>query len=204
MDKIKISKQLSTLLRHGHPDIPINDDGFVLVSDLNKFNNLKHLKLSDLKNIVSNCPKQRFYLKLFNIKDMDVWMIRANQGHSINVNIEMKTLKAQDILVCIHGTYLKKLPLILEKGLNKMKRQHIHFTQTKSDNPNQSGIRSSCDILIYLNIELRIKDGIVFYLSLNNVILTSGIDGWIPVKYFEKIVKRNDQNVNLFEVNIDF
>jgi len=38
-------------------------------------------------------------------------------------------------------------------------------------------MRSSCDIIVQIDMEAAMKDGIPFYISSNNVILTEGVDG---------------------------
>lgn len=52
-------------------------------------------------------------------------------------------------------------------------------------------MRSSCDIYIEIDMSQAIIDGIEFYLSSNNVILTRGINGVLPPKYFKKVLKKN-------------
>jgi len=49
-------------------------------------------------------------------------------------------------------------------------------------------MRSTCDVLIQADVEKSMKDGIKWYISSNKVILTSGIDGALPVKYFKKAI----------------
>lgn len=48
-------------------------------------------------------------------------------------------------------------------------------------------MRSSVQVLIYINLALALEDQIPFYRSANNVILSAGIDGKLPVKYFSKV-----------------
>ncbi|KAI0987757.1 hypothetical protein GJ496_009696 [Pomphorhynchus laevis] len=92
----------------------------------------------------------------------------------------------------VHGTYKKHLKSIMNSGLHKMKRCHIHFANgivRKADHKMISGIRSDCDIHIYINLAACITDGIDFYLSKNGVILTEGNEhGYIETKYFSKII----------------
>ena len=54
-------------------------------------------------------------------------------------------------------------------------------------------MRGSCDIYIEIDLFSAMKDGINFYISTNNVILTEGIDGALPFKYFSRVVKKNGQ-----------
>lgn len=52
-------------------------------------------------------------------------------------------------------------------------------------------MRGTCDIIIEIDMESAMKDGIEFFISANNVILTEGIDGLLPAKYFKKVMKRD-------------
>ena len=52
-------------------------------------------------------------------------------------------------------------------------------------------MRGSCDIIIQIDMASAMKDGIDFYISTNSVILTEGIDGCLPPKYFQKVMKKD-------------
>lgn len=54
-------------------------------------------------------------------------------------------------------------------------------------------MRSTCDIYIEIDMEAAMKDGIKFYISSNNVILTEGIDGVLSGKYFKKVIRKNGE-----------
>lgn len=54
-------------------------------------------------------------------------------------------------------------------------------------------MRGSCDIIIEIDMMQAIKDGIEFYISDNSVILTEGINGVLPPKYFRKVAKRKGE-----------
>ena len=63
-------------------------------------------------------------------------------------------------------------------------------------------MRKSCDIYIYVDLKRALQDGIKFYLSKNNVILTTGnSDGFLQPKYFAQVVKKTSKNT--FE-NVSF
>jgi 2'-phosphotransferase len=80
--------------------------------------------------------------------------------------------------VVVHGTFTKFWPLIKEQGLKRMNRNHIHFAPgLPKEEGVISGMRTSCDIIIQIDMEAAIKDGIAFYISSNNVILTEGLEG---------------------------
>merc|ERR1712003_71127 len=90
-------------------------------------------------------------------------------------------------VVC-HGTFFKFYEIIKKEGLNKMSRNHIHFVPADSFKGKGviSGMKKKCEVLIYLDMELAMKNGIKFFISDNNVILSPGLNGVIPSKYFKK------------------
>jgi 2'-phosphotransferase len=146
------------------------------------------------------------------MKEEVVLCIRANQGHSITglvfdellTPIPPEELEKLDIIV--HGTYKAAWENgIRDKGLNRMKRNHIHFargfpegkrptttsgTEKEKSNVVISGMRNSCELYIYVDGKKCARDGVKFYRSSNEVILTSGIteDGTLPVTYFSKVI----------------
>lgn len=84
-----------------------------------------------------------------------------------------------------HGTYSKYLDNIMSSGINKMSRKHIHI----SNGINAiSGKRKDCNVLIYINMGKAMNDGMLFYESENEVILTEGFNGIIDPKYFLQVV----------------
>lgn len=179
---VRISKALSYLLRHGavKEKLNIDGDGYVAVEEILKHNRLKshQATLGDIERIVANNDKQRFHLA--NNK------ICANQGHSLQVGEDSMVLLNKETIPgeVYHGTYKQKLPLIMQTGLNKMTRNHIHFTTSGGI----SGIRKSANVLIYIDTAKCLAEGIQFYQSKNGVILSSGNNGVIEAKYFLKIV----------------
>lgn len=197
---VAISKALSYLLRHGavKEKLAIDDDGYVNVNQLLNHNRLKTNKatLEDIYRIVENNDKKRFTIR----ENDSAVLICASQGHSIEsigdsnlVQLSEHTMPKE----IYHGTYLNKLPVIIRSGgLSRMGRNHIHFASNIS---NISGIRASCNVLIYLNVEKCLQSGMVFYKSSNNVILTSGDEnGFVKVDYFDKVMnKKNDTQIDL-------
>ncbi|KAL7674034.1 hypothetical protein ACOME3_000317 [Neoechinorhynchus agilis] len=135
-------------------------------------------------------------------------MIRANQGHSISGVIEDLNLlrPIEDITkysTIVHGTYYKNLPSILERGLSRMSRNHIHLlmlTPVMDLKQSIPGIRNSCQILIFVNVVKAVTTGsLKFFLSENNVVLTSGDnDGFLSKEFFEKIIERKTGKAIIF------
>lgn len=194
---IKLSKLLSWLLRHGlvQEGIPVEPDGYVKLDLVLSHRKFTKYKLRDIQQVVDENEKKRFSL----IQRKGIYFIRANQGHSLEVG---KKLKEEEILrsiltplpLVVHGTTHQNYEKIRESGLKKMNRTHIHFAISDDfveGNKQQSGIRSNCQILIYLDMEKALQDGIKFFLSENKVVLSPGVgeEGVILPKYFKKVVK---------------
>ena len=188
--KVKVSKTLSWILRHGaeEENLEISTDGWVKVSDILKKEKFKNESTESIKNIVSEDSKQRYSLKTMN----NEIYIRANQGHSIQtLDLNLEEVKnTEDLQVVVHGTFKKSWPDIKSSGLSRMRRQHIHFaTGIPGDDKVVSGIRKQCQIYIYVDAIKAIQDGFKFFKSENGVILCEGnSEGFLPTKYFRKNV----------------
>jgi len=194
----KQSIYLSRILRHGptpqHP-VKIRSDGFTDVPTLLSHRKLSGLTLEGLRALVNDDKKGRFSLR----EEDGGWVIRANQGHSINVeDLELSPiLDSGDIPVVIHGSQASKWHLIRETGLSRMNRTHIHFaTGMPGESGVISGMRTHCSLIIYVDAAKAMKDGIEFFKSSNGVILTSGVGGTLDSKYFQKVIM-NGKNVDL-------
>lgn len=199
---VKQSKSLTWALRHGAEELKLNmgPDGFVAVSELLKLRRFQGFSLALIQDIVSNCPKQRFALK----QDGGHWFVRANQGHTTK-RVSSSALLTPILSVheipngtCIHGTYRRCLGQILATGLSRMKRNNIHFTPRLAADPTRphSGFRASCDTLVYLDVAAVLAAGIELFISSNGVILSPGNrDGYIPARFFAKIVDRRTNKI---------
>ncbi|GAA5849510.1 hypothetical protein JCM8547_000480 [Rhodosporidiobolus lusitaniae] len=194
------SKTLSYILRHGaeKEGLKLRPDGFVRVEDLMKRPKLKGCDLETLERIVRENAKQRFTMRAEPTGEdgqEELW-IRANQGHSVQVEaLELKPVeKAEDVPVMVHGTYTRLWPAIQKEGLKVMTRNHIHCAVGLAGEEGvTSGMRKNCDLFIYLDVPQLLADSIPVYTSTNNVVLTAGIEGVVPPKYFAKVVKKGGQ-----------
>ena len=194
-----VSHALSYLLRHGAPKEGVFYDkyGGVSIDTLLKMNICKGQNREFINKIVENCKKQRF--KIYHDDD-NIERICAVQGHSFKVepylskNITLDNYKELGINpeTVVHGSYNSCLKSIKERGLSKMGRTHIHLGMNVPESGVViSGMRKSCEVILFVNILEAIKDGYTFTLSDNRVILTPGNDsGFLPVKYISKIVER--------------
>jgi len=194
---IKLSKKLCKLLRHNPRGLNIKSDGCVKVWDILKLPDFKQYKVEDIISVVKDNDKQRFSLQNTGNK----MLIRANQGHSINIINQEKLLTRindpTNLPRCVHGTYIAAWKTIKTDGLYRMKRNHIHMAVgIPEDDGVISGMRSSCEIIIYINVQKAMEEGgLIFYSSSNNVILT---EGPILPCYFSKCIRRKD-GVNLLD-----
>ena len=119
------SKWLSKHLRHSPQKVglTLEEGGWVKVADLLKAANANHLSLSraQLEEVVKSNDKQRFSF------DSSGTKIRANQGHSVAVDLQLQTQTPPDILY--HGTAEKNRAAIFEQGLLKGRRHHVHLSR---------------------------------------------------------------------------
>ncbi|XP_051197822.1 uncharacterized protein [Lolium perenne] len=192
-----LGRLLTRVLRHMASELRLDmrSDGYVRVRDLLGLNlqtfarvPLKAHTVDEIREAVRRDNKQRFSL----LEEDGELLIRANQGHTVTTVTSESLLKpivsADEVSVCVHGTYRKNLDSILQSGLKRMARLHVHFSSgLPSDGEVISGMRRSANILIYLDVNKAMQDGMKLYISDNKVILTEGFDGVVPVKYFEKI-----------------
>ncbi len=168
----KQSRLLIKTLRHDLVKLGLcpNEEGYVSVLDLQeKVPALKALTMENVQEICASDDKGRFGLK---VKEERVMYIRANQGHSKEVgdHIEMTPLK-EPIKGVFHGSYAHLEASIKEKGLLPMSRKHIHIARSLDA---KSGKRHDCTLLVYIDMEQAMFNGITFYESQNGVILTEG------------------------------
>lgn len=119
VDLVKKSKFLSLVLRHNPAKIGIemDDNGWVKVSDLCR---LMPISKAELSEIVSTDSKGRYSFS------PDTLRIRANQGHSIKVDVQMVEIEPPEFLY--HGTATKSLDGIMDKGILPMSRQFVHLS----------------------------------------------------------------------------
>ncbi len=172
----EISKFLSLILRHSPETIQLklDENGWANVTELITQSNKRHKKmdLELLDYVVENNDKKRF---VFN---EDKTKIRASQGHSISVELNLKEVKPLDYLY--HGTVGKSIQSIREQGLQKMKRQHVHLSKD-TETALKVGSRRGIPIILTVNARRMQEDGYLFYLSENGVWLTDEV----PAKYIE-------------------
>eukprot|EP00918_Siedleckia_nematoides_P035862 GHVU01077921.1.p1 GENE.GHVU01077921.1~~GHVU01077921.1.p1 ORF type:complete len:212 (+),score=16.88 GHVU01077921.1:70-705(+) len=187
-DEPPLSIELCRVLRHQatRHGLILSRDGYVALDELLLCEGFSHLKKDDVLRAVGNDPKGRFGIKE---EDSRTW-IRANQGHSISVDIGLlctQVASPDEVPTCIHGTSRKAWFKIRNAGLSRRGRVHIHMAAGEPGSPGViSGVRERSAIYIYVDVRRAMEDGIEFYRSENNVILTTGVNGIIEPKYFCK------------------
>ena len=175
---VRISKYLSKHLRH-QPErlgLELLPGGWVEVDNLlaavsaNGF----EISLADLQQVVATNDKQRF---AFN-ESGD--LIRANQGHSIEIDLQFPVQTPPNTLY--HGTHVKAITAILESGLQKMSRHHVHLT-TDLNMAFKVGGRRGESVLLAIDTLAMIADGYSFYRTENDVWLVDAV----PPKYLTQL-----------------
>jgi len=146
-----ISKHLSYILRHKPEAIGLTLDpqGWANVDDLIS-KSPKGLSRSKIINAVMSNDKQRFILS------EDGSRIRANQGHSISIDLELEPAPPPEILY--HGTATRILKAVLTQGLKKMNRQHVHLS-ADVETATKVGSRHGKPVILTLDTASMLKDG---------------------------------------------
>lgn len=165
-DYINIGKYISYLLRHNPEDLVMDKHGYV---DVDSLLNKVGISQQDLDYIVDTNDKKRLAY------DESKKKIRASQGHSIKVDVELKSERPPRILY--HGTTEENYENIKKTGLSKMKRLYVHLTDNK-DVAYSVGKRYSkrkSPIILNIDAAAMYADGIKFYLSENKVWLTDNV-----------------------------
>jgi putative RNA 2'-phosphotransferase len=165
-----ISKFLSLVLRHKPEEIglELDSEGWADVGQLIDLARAKGMSITHdvVLEVVSTSEKKRFSLS------PDCKCIRANQGHSVAVNLNLPAKEPPAIL--FHGTATRFTESIQEKGLLPGSRLHVHLSLTESSAA-EVGSRHGRPLVLGVRALDMHKDGYIFYLSDNGVWLTAKI-----------------------------
>lgn len=134
----------------------------------------RNIDIKILEEIVAADDKGRF---AFN---GDKSKIRAVQGHSIDVDLELEARTPPDVLY--HGTAEKYLDGIKQKGIQKRTRNFVHLSLNEQTAV-KVGSRHGKPVVLKIDAARMFKDGFKFYLSENGVWLTD----FVPLRYIEII-----------------
>ncbi|KAK3588643.1 hypothetical protein CHS0354_038873 [Potamilus streckersoni] len=184
----RLSRCMARILRHdtkGQHD----EAGYMYVRDLLSRCEIAEYTEEDVKRVVENDSKTRFHLTL---DEHGTLKVKATQGHTIGLKDPLlKEIRShRDVREVLHGTKSIFWEAIRTKGLSRMKRDHIHFCEAETDVI--SGFPPGCDVVISIDLQKALNDGIKFFQSENKVILSPGnVNGIIPTKYFNNVYKRD-------------
>ncbi|WP_322744610.1 RNA 2'-phosphotransferase [[Phormidium] sp. LEGE 05292] len=175
---VKISKYLSKHLRHTPEEIGITlaEGGWVSVEELMEASRKNGFLFTraELDEVVATNDKKRFSF------DDTGKLIRANQGHSVEVDLQLTPTLPPDVLY--HGTGANTVASILQNGLCKMSRHHVHLT-TNISTAKKVGTRHGKPVVFVVDSAAMHKDGYDFYCSENGVWLVDRV----PSKYLQQL-----------------
>lgn len=174
----RLSKFISMILRHKPQviGITLDEHGWAdvdeLIKGINETGEEVEFSKDTLETIVKTDKKQRYSFS------QDKTLIRANQGHSIPVDVELE--KKEPPKVLYHGTGSRFVKSIQEQGLLPMERLYVHLS-TDVETATNVGKRHGTPVIFKVNAEQMQKDSYDFFQSVNGVWLTKEV----PAKYLE-------------------
>ena len=170
-----LGKFISKILRHqpGLIGISLDEHGWADVQDLIagvRAAGHPDFDMAVLEEIVETNNKKRY-----SFSD-DKQLIRANQGHSIPVDVELPVTSPPATLW--HGTADRFVPSIMAQGIRSMNRLYVHLSPD-TETARKVGSRHGKPVILRINSGQMEADGAVFYLSVNGAWLTKEV----PAKY---------------------
>ncbi|HEY1123189.1 MAG TPA: RNA 2'-phosphotransferase [Haloferula sp.] len=170
MDNKRISKFLSLVLRHepGKIGIALDENGWTDTQELLRAAARHQVRFDQAKllEIVHTCDKQRFALS------EDGTRIRANQGHSVTVDLALAPKQPPESLY--HGTVEKFLSSIRSTGLQKGERHHVHLSPDLKT-ATKVGERRGKPVILTIRAAAMANAGHPFFISDNGVWLTDAV-----------------------------
>lgn len=175
-DLTKLSKYFSFLLRHKPEEIGLKLDaeGWASVEELILKTSKYNLTNEIIDIVVETNDKQRFNLS------EDKKRIKANQGHSIDVDLNLEPIEPPEFL--LHGTAERFIKSILSEGLQKQKRHHVHLSESNAV-ATTVGRRYGKLVLLEINTKKMHEDSFLFFKTANNVWLVDKV----PTEYIQRI-----------------
>ena len=172
---VRLGRFLSLVLRHDPhaAGITLDEHGWAdvnaLLAGVNRTG--RKIDLFTLERIVRENNKQRYSF------NEDHTKIRANQGHSISVDVELREVEPPKYLY--HGTASRFLPAIQAEGIRRMSRQYVHLSGD-FETAVAVGKRHGIPVVITIDAAAMARDGVGFYRSENGVWLCEHVEP----KYF--------------------
>jgi putative RNA 2'-phosphotransferase len=174
---VRISKFLSKHLRHAPEALGLTlaHGGWVEVVDLlaGCARNGFLITREQLEVVVSENDKRRFSF------DDSGTRIRANQGHSTEVDLQLVAQTPPEVLY--HGTASDTLPVIRKNGLQRMSRHHVHLSSTVPT-ALKVGARHGVPVVLIVDAAAMHRAGFPFYCSDNGVWLVDAV----PLEYLRE------------------
>ncbi len=166
----QLSRFLSLILRHdpGSIGLQLDANGWAAMAELIDCMN-RHGKRVDramILRVVETSDKQRFRLS------DDGLSIRANQGHSIEIDLKLEEMSPPQWLY--HGTAAKSMPAIVREGLSKKSRQHVHLSIDRAT-AKKVGARHGKPVVLEIAAQMMVQHGYRFYRAENGVWLTDHV-----------------------------
>jgi len=170
-DRLKsASKFMSLVLRHRPAliGLELQEGGWASVDALLEGMRRKGHSFTreDLEILVANNDKSRFAF------DPSGTLIRANQGHSVEVDLQLLPSSPPDVLY--HGTHAPMQAAILREGFKKMKRHHVHLSEAV-ETAKAVGARRGTPVILRVDAKAMAAAGILFYRSENGVWLVDEV-----------------------------
>lgn len=175
---VRISKYLSRHLRHepGSLGLELAPGGWVGVDELLEACARRGLPVSreELEEVVARNDKRRFSF------DETGARIRANQGHSVEVDLQLE--RAQPPPVLYHGTGERSVGPITAEGLRRMGRHHVHLS-ADAETARRVGARHGRPVVFAVDAARMAEAGHEFYVSANGVWLVERV----PAEYLRRL-----------------
>jgi putative RNA 2'-phosphotransferase len=167
---VKISKYLALHLRH-RPErlgLTLEPGGWVAVDALLAACQRDRFPITRerLQEVVEKNGKRRFSF------DETGTRIRANQGHSVAVDLQLDPATPPAVLY--HGTYPDAVEAILQGGLRRMSRHHVHLSKDIAT-ARAVGMRRGKPVVLAVDAAAMAAQGHVFYCSANGVWLVDEV-----------------------------
>jgi putative RNA 2'-phosphotransferase len=167
---VMVSKFLAKHLRHA-PDalgLTLQPGGWVSVDDLLAASERAAFSISydELIECVETNDKKRFSF------DDTGDLIRANQGHSVEVDLQLEEKQPSDVLY--HGTVERFIASIMEEDLKRGKRRHVHLSKDV-ETARKVGSRRGKPVILKVSAGKMHGQGFRFFMSANGVWLTDSV-----------------------------
>eukprot|EP00928_Gymnodinium_smaydae_P091749 TRINITY_DN75489_c0_g1_i1.p1 TRINITY_DN75489_c0_g1~~TRINITY_DN75489_c0_g1_i1.p1 ORF type:complete len:266 (-),score=27.00 TRINITY_DN75489_c0_g1_i1:171-968(-) len=186
IDDVAVSKYLAYVLRHGgaQTQVQLRSDGYACLREILAldFFSSRGLTERDIRALVNRDPKKRY--GLCTPDGEDELHIRAHQGHTVR-DVEDKALlteieSAEGLEFLCHGTFAAAWETIKLEGLKPMARNHIHCVDVDLAHPENHGVhisgsRGESEVIVYIDAQAAIDEGVQFLRSENGVVLTEGL-----------------------------